>query len=454
MRADDLGARDVTHGVIWRHIVALALPVLVQNLFQQLYLLTDAFVVGQFAGKDALGGIQAATALCDLTLQVCFGICAGCAVVVGQLFGARKDERLTRAVHVAYALALIMGVIATVVGVLGIEPLLRLMGTPDELMGQALGYSRLYFATMVAWLLENMGAAILRSVGDARTPSAIIALACLVNMVLDLIFVAGFGMEAFGAQLATSIAVIVSAALMTWRMMRARGSWRLRPERIRLEGGLAREMLVCGVPLGLQMGAFPLSNTLVQSAINVHGADAVAAWGLAGRLTSILWLVIDAVAVALTAFSAQNYGARRYDRMRSGLRVSLAGMLVVVGVAATVITLLARRLSLAFIDDAAVAAICEPMIAYVAPFFLFYGVSEVISGTIRGAGQSVGPMAITLLGTCLFRILWVLFVVPISPALRTVVASYPISYVLTALAFVVYLRHGGWLRITGESQVD
>lgn len=440
MARQEAGSLDVTRGVIWRHLVALAIPILVQNLFQQAYFLADTYVVGQFAGVDALGGIQAATALCDLVLQLGFGICAGCAVIVGQLFGAHDDERLARSVHVAAAIALVLGVIATIVGLAGIGPLLQVMGTPEELMGQALAYSRLYFATMVFWFAENMCAAILRAVGDARTPSAIIAFACCLNVVLDFAIVGGLGLEAFGAQLATSISVATSAILMISRLVRARGAWRLDWRGIHLEWPIARKMLVCGIPLGLQMGAFPLSNTLVQSAINSFGPTAVAAWGLAGRLTAVLWLFIDAIAVALTAFAAQNYGAGELDRMRRGLRISLAWMVAGAGSIAAILVVLARALSFAFVDDDSVATLLEPMIAYIAPFFVFYGVGEVISGYIRGTGESVGPMAITLLGTCLLRIIWVLVAMPMNPPLSLILLSYPVSYMVTAAAFVVLVR--------------
>ena len=446
------GSLDVTQGVIWKQLALLAIPIMFQNLFQQAYLLVDAFVVGQFAGKEALGGIQATTALCDLALNFCFGVCAGCAVIAGQFFGAHDDARLSRAVHVSYALALVMGLAASIMGPFALEPLLVAMETPQELMGHALAYGRLYFATMVFWLLENIGAALLRAVGDSRSPSAIIAGACIVNAVLDVIFVGALGLEAFGAQLATSISVVLSALAMSYKMMRAQGPWRLEPKGVHLEGQLAKDMLLCGIPLGFQMAAFPLSNTLVQSAINDFGTDAVAAWGLTGRLTSVCWLFVDSIAVALTAFSAQNFGARNIARMRKGLRSALSGTFLGLSLIAVVICSQIRPLAMAFINDAAIAELCRTMTLLIVPFYIFYGFSEVVSGTIRGAGESVRPMAVTLVGTCLFRVVWVLCVVPAYPRLETVIVSYPISYVLTAAVFAAYYVFGHWLKHAEEHE--
>lgn len=439
------GSIDVTQGVIWRQLLALCVPIFFSSFFQQAYALINTYIVGQFGGKIALGGIQSTLSLSELAVGFCVGLGAGCAVITGQFFGQRDDERLSRSVHTAMTLALVVGAFISVLGVVFLPAILTLMGTPRELMWEALAYSRCYFGAMVFSLVLNMGTALLRAVGDTRAPALIIASGCVFNVVFDLIFVAGFKMEALGCGIATALTITINASMVMVRLMRAQGAWRLDPRRLGIDRSICRSMLATGLPLAVQSSLYSISNIIVQSTVNSFGADAVTGWGLAARLDGIVWMVTEALGVAMTTFSAQNFGARNYERMRRGYHVSLVITVGVIGSMALFLLAFVEPLARFFIDDSTVVSYTSTMIHFIAPFYLFYSIVDNTSGAIRGSGESLRPMLLTVIGTVVFRVAWLLAVVPLHHTLQTMLLVYPVTWILTAALFVAYHHFGHWL---------
>lgn len=439
------GSIDVTHGVIWRQLLALCVPIFFASFFQQSHALINTFIVGQFGGKLALGGVQATTSLTELAVGFSVGLGAGCAVISGQFFGQRDDERLSRSVHTAMTLALIIGAAISVAGVAFTPQILALMDTPAELMGESVPYARCYFAAMVGALLLNMGAALLRSVGDTRAPAVIIASGCVINAILDFVLVAVLRLEALGCGIATASTICINAALILWRLVRAPGAWALDVRKLGLDGRICRSMLACGLPLAVQSCAYSISNIIMQSTVNSFGVDAVTGWGLSARLDAIVWMVTEALGVAVTTFAAQNFGARNYRRMRQGYHTSLAITVVLVGVISALLVVFVEPLARFFINDDGVTAYTAKMVHFIAPFYLFYSIVDNTSGAIRGSGESFRPMLLTLLGTCVFRIFWLFWVVPVHHTIETMLFVYPVTWILTAVLFVLYHHFGNWL---------
>ncbi|MCI1665606.1 MAG: MATE family efflux transporter [Atopobiaceae bacterium] len=452
MARQDSGAIDVTKGVIWRQLLALCVPIFFSSFFQQAYALINTFVVGQFAGKAALGGIQATMTLTDFAVGFCVGVGSGCAVISGQYFGAGDSKRLSESVHTAMALAIVGGVGFSLAGLVLIGPILTLMGTPEDLMGEALAYGRCYFGALLFSLVLNMGSALLRAVGDSRTPSVIVGITCVINVILDLVLVAGLHLEALGCGIATASSIAAGAAMTLYRLCHVDGAWRIDLRRIRIDGRIARLMLKTGLPLGIQSSVYSVSNIIAQSAVNSFGSDAVAGWGLSGRIDGIVWMISEALGVAVTTFSAQNFGARRYDRMRRSLHVSLGMTAVLVGGISAILFVFVEPISRFFIDDAGVTGNTVLMLRYIAPFYVCYSLSANISGAIRGSGESLRPMLLTILGTCVFRVIWLLAFVPSHHTLEMVLVSYPVTWILTGILFLVYYRHGHWLVHAREAE--
>ena len=301
-------AIDVAQGVIWQQLLSPCVPIFFSSFFQRAYTLIGTYIVGQFGGKLALGGIHATMVLTELCIGFCVGVGAGCAVITGQFFGQHDDERLSRSVHTAMTLALVGGIVISILGMVFVEPMLVLMNTPHELLAEGVAYARCYFAAMFAALLLNMGTALLRAVGDTRGPAVIIASGCFVNVAFDILFVAVLHMEALGCGIAVVLTICTNASMILVRMMRAPGAWRLSLSKLGIDRGICKSMLSCGLPLGVQSAAYSISNVLIQVSVNSFGADVTTAWGLSGRLDGIIWMVTEALGVSITTFSAQNVG--------------------------------------------------------------------------------------------------------------------------------------------------
>ena len=438
---------DVTEGVIWRQFLQLFWPIFLGSAVQQAYQLVNTFVVGHFAGTDALGGIQATQSLNELAVVFCVGVGAGCAIIVGERFGARDDEGVSVASHTAMALAVVIGLVVTLAAQLVLDPVLRFIHTPEELLWESLAYSRMFLAALTLTLVYNMGAGVLRAVGDTRTPALILGVSLLVAAGLDMVFVAWMRLEAFGCGLSYLLAYAVAALLVVAYLMRSEGPWRIELRRLRMDGRCARRMLVTGIPLGVQSSAYSVSNIVVQSSINSFGATVVTGWGLSARIDGIIWLVADSLGTAVTTFVAQNFGARRWGRIRDSLKVSLAMSFLVVGGLSAVIVLAAEPLARFFVADAGVVAACVTLLRGIGPFYCLYSVSANISGTIRGTGESLRPMLITIAGTCLLRVAWVLLVMPLHHSQVALMLCYPVTWVVTDLAFAWYWRRGAWRRV-------
>ena len=444
-RGGNSGSIDVTQGVIWRQLLSLCVPIFFASFFQQSYALINTFIVGQFGGKLALGGIQATMSLSELAVGFSVGLGAGCAVITGQFFGSHDDERLSRSIHTAMTIALVMGLGISILGVIFIPQVLVLMETPQDLMWEAVSYSRCYFGAMVFGLLLNMGTALLRAVGDTRTPALIIASGCVINVALDLVLVAGMGLEALGCGIATAATLCINCCCVVWRLMRAKGAWRLDLRKLGIDRRIARSMISCGLPLAVQASVYSVSNIIMQSTVNTFGVDAVTGWGLSGRLDAIVWMVTEALGVAITTFSAQNFGARNYARMRQGYHTSLVITVCLVGSMSAFLVVFVEPLARLFIQDAAVTAYTARMVHFIAPFYLFYSIVDNTSGVIRGSGESFRPMLLTILGTCVFRVIWLLVVVPLHHTVETMLLVYPVTWILTAALFVAYHHFGHWL---------
>ena len=438
-------AIDVTQGVIWQQLLSLCVPIFFSSFFQQAYTLIGTYIVGQFGGKLALGGIQATMVLTELCIGFCVGVGAGCAVITGQFFGQHDDERLSRSVHTAMSLALVGGIVVSILGMVFVEPMLVLMNTPHELLAEGVAYARCYFAAMVAALLLNMGTALLRAVGDTRGPAMIIASGCFVNVVLDIIFVAVLHMEALGCGIAVALTICSNATMIVIRMMRAPGAWRLSLSKLGIDRGICKSMISCGLPLGFQSAAYSISNVLIQVSVNSFGADVTTAWGLSGRLDGIIWMVTEALGVSITTFSAQNYGARNYERMRKGYHTSLVLSFVLIGGLSAVLMVFSGPLSRLFIDDAAISGHTTTIIHFIAPFYAIFSIIENASGSIRGAGVSLQPMMLTIFGTVVLRVIWLFAIMPLDPSLEHLLLVYPVTWVITATMFTLYHHSGNWL---------
>ena len=438
---------QITEGSILKPLLSFFFPILLGTFFQQLYNTVDAIIVGNFVGTAALGAVGGPTAVViNFLVNLFVGLSSGATVVIAQYYGARQGQELREAVHTGIALALAAGVVINVVGVLLSGPVLRLMGTPEDVMGYALTYLRVYFCGSIASFIYNMGASILRAVGDTRRPLYFLMAACLTNIVLDLLFVVGFHLDVFGAALATILSQVVSAALVAVSLLRPGTVYAVVPREIRFHPDKLRSIVRIGLPAGIQSNMYTISNMVLQSCINSFGTVTVAAWTAFGKVDGFYWMISGAFGVSITTFVSQNFGARKYDRVKKGVLVCLALTFSVTAVISLLFCGAAPALLRLFTNDAAVIELGHKVMWFTAPFYATFVCIEIFSGAVRGTGDSLKPMLLTCSGVCVLRVLWVLLVLPHFRMLETVLVSYPISWTVTSILYIIYYARGNWLR--------
>ena len=437
----------ITQGVIWKQLLMFFFPILLGTFFQQLYNTADAIIVGKFVGKQALAAVGGSTGtLVNLLVGFFVGLASGASVIIAQLYGARHLENVSRAVHTTIVLALVSGAGLTLFGLAFSQRILLLMGTPEDVMSYAVPYLRIYFLGMIPQLVYNIGSGILRAVGDSRRPMFFLILAAMTNIVLDVIFVLGLNMGVAGAATATVISQVLSASLILTALRHGPVTYRLHLKRLRLHGDMLRRIVRIGLPAGLQSVMYSLSNIIIQSGVNGFGTDVMAAWTAFCKIDGLFWMMISAFGVSITTFAGQNFGAGQYERMRRSVRVCL-GMAACATVLMSAFMLgFGRALLSMFTDDAHVLEIGLLVIRTVVPWWITYLCIEILSGAMRGAGDSMIPTILTLTGICLIRVFWVGVLLPMRHELRVLVFSYPFTWTVTSVMFVAYYLRGSWLR--------
>ncbi|HWT73985.1 MAG TPA: MATE family efflux transporter [Mobilitalea sp.] len=436
------GSNGITDGVIWKQILIFFFPLLFGTFFQQLYNTVDAIVVGQFVGKEALSAVGGTTGtLINLFVGFFIGISSGATVAISQYYGGKYEQEVSKAVHTAIALALVGGTVIMIIGILGAPYALHWMGTPDDIMPYSLTFIRIYFAGMIANLVYNMGAGILRAIGDSKRPLYFLIASVFLNILLDLLFVVVFRWSVAGVALATVISQIFSAVMVCITLMRTGECYQLNLRKIRFHSEMLVKIVRIGFPAGLQSLMYTSSNVIIQSNMNSFGTNTIAAWTAYGKIDGLFWMTMSSFGISITTFVGQNFGAGKYDRVRKGVRVCLRMVMSVAIVLSAVLYFTGPYIYQLFTKDPLVLDIGVEILRFMAPTFFTYVVIEIFSGSLRGLGNSFIPMVMSGLGICALRVLWLFTVVPIIPDVKTVLFSYPLTWTVTSVLFTIYYRY-------------
>ncbi len=437
--------RQITQGPIWKQLLIFFFPILLGTFFQQMYNTVDTIIVGRVVGTTALAAVGATGPLVNMVNGFFIGISSGATVILSQYYGAGIRQGVHDALHTGVALSLVLGAMITVLGV-GLGPwVMSLMNMPENCLADASIYLRIYFAGAIGSMVYNMGAGILRAMGDSRRPMVFLMATCVLNVVLDILFVAVLHMGVAGAALATTVAQFLSAALPIGVLLKLPED-RLELRQLRIDRKLLGRILRIGVPAGLQFVTFDFSNILIQSGVNSFGDVTMAAWTAHGKTDAITWMISGAFGVSVTTFVGQNFGAQKYRRIRQSAWICLGMSVALVGAVAAVILCFRSQILGIYTDDPEVIAVGSVIMLSIMPFNIVFMPIEVFAGTMRGVGYSVVPTVITGCCVCLFRILWLATVVRRWHTLSMLTACYPISWIIAAGVFLtVYLR-GNWLR--------
>lgn len=435
---------NLTEGSIIKGLVAFAIPLFLGQLLQQFYNMADAWVVGNFADNDAFAAVSMAGNLTFAVIGLFNGIAVGGGVVISRYFGAKDEEQVRASIHTNFLLGLISAVLSTVIGVILVPQLLVWMKTPESVMPSALMYFRIYFAGVSTVILYNTCMSIMRALGDSLHPLYYLIFSSIVNVILDLIFVAGFRWGAGGAAFATVIAQGLSVVLCLLRMCRGTEMTTIHWKELRLRRKMMTQVIRQGLPTGVQNSVISIGNIVVQSCINGFGAYAISGHGAFAKIEGLVFLPIMSISMALPTFVSQNLGAGKYERAKKGSAMGIlfgAAVAEFMGFFLYMWTPYALRIFVNSPEAIYYGTVHGRTLTW---FFFLLAFSHCASGALRGCGKSIVPMITMLTCWCGVRIVYVTIAVRIIPVFQTISWAYPLTWFLSSVIFLVFLLRMDW----------
>ncbi len=437
--------KDLTTGPIGREILAFAIPLFLGQLLQQLYNVADAWVVGNFADNNAFAAVSSTGSMTFLVIGFFNGVATGGGVVISKYFGAKNYAAVDKAVHTNFLFGIIASVLATGVGLAIVPWLLRLMKTPDEVMPESLTYLRIYFAGVSTIIMYNIGMAIMRALGDSIHPLYYLILSSIVNIILDLLFVAVLGWGVAGAGIATVIAQGISAILCIVRMCRLDGIGRLRLSSLKYYPDYMGEVIAQGLPNGVQNSVISIGNMVVQTNINSFGSYAMSGVGAYSKIEGFAFLPITSMSISLPTFIGQNLGAKKYDRAKKGAAFGIVSGVLMAEIIGVIFFNFAPQLLRFFVNVDEAVLIGEGHAKRISLFFCLLAFSHCAAGVLRGCGKSIVPMITMLAFWCGVRIVYVTTTLHFIPKFSVISWAYPLTWSLSSIVFLIFLLKSDWV---------
>lgn len=433
---------ELTEGPIGKQLLKFFFPIMFGTFFQQLYNTIDAIVVGRFVSSNALAAVGGSSGMIvNLIVGFFVGLTAGASVIVSQFFGSGDRKKVSQSIHTIYAFSIIGSIVISIIGYFMAPALLDIMKTPSDIYEDSLLYLRVFLLGIVFIFIYNTGSSLLRALGDSKRPLHYLIVCCIVNIVLDILFVVVFHMGVLGVAVATLIAQAISSVLVTIALLHSPDLCDFSLREIRIDWDTLKTQLYIGFPGGIQSSMYALSNLILQTSVNSLGTDAAAAWTAMAKMDAIYWMIGGSLGTAITTFVGQNYGAGKIDRVKRSGRIGLDMYFAFEIVVIAILLGFQRPLFSIFTDNVVVIDIACASFSIMAPFYILFGFIEIYSCTLRGIGDVVLPTVMTMLGICGFRVIWALFVVPLAPSMATISWSYPISWAMTSTCFIIYYRY-------------
>ncbi len=435
----------MTEGSIWKKMVLFAFPLMLGNLFQQLYNTADSLIVGNFLGSNALAAVSSSSSLIQLLIGFFQGLSIGAGVVISQNFGARNKDGVERAVHTSVAIGLLSGVILTAVGILFAPQILIWMDTPKNVLAESVVYFRIYFWGILGFVMYNVFVGILRAIGDSKHPLYYLMISSVMNVVLDVVFIAVFHMGVGAAALATTLSQFASAFLCLIQLIRTKEDCRVTIKRIRFDREMVRQILGVGIPSGIQNSITAVANVVVQSNINAYGEMAMAGCGAFSKIEGFAFMPIMSFNMAITTFVGQNLGAKEYERTEKGARFGILSTMVLAEIVGIITFIFAPALIAAFDRTPEVIVYGVGRARTEALFFFLLAFSHSVSAVLRGAGKSTVPMMVMVVFWCVIRVAILAVGRVVMPSIQIVYWVYPITWALSTIAFIIYYKKADWI---------
>lgn len=435
----------MTEGSIWKKILFFSIPLILGNLFQQLYNTVDSIIVGNYIGSEALAAVGSSGSIITLLIGFCIGASAGAGVVIAQFYGARDKEGVRKAVHTTIAIAIAAGAILTVVGIVTTPLLLKAMGTPKEVFDQASIYLKVYFGGILFSVVYNMSAGILNAVGNSKRSLVYLMIAAISNIFLDLLFVVVFKMGIVGVAIATDISQLLSCIFILWFLVKSEDIYQVKLKDIRCYDNLLGKILKIGLPTGVQNIVISLSNVIVQSSVNSFGAVAMAGFAAYIKVDGFNILPVLSFSMAATTFVGQNVGAGRLDRVKKGMYVSVAMGIIYTVCTGILLLIFAPQVIGVFTQNKQVVEYGVYIMKFFCPFYWMLGILHILAGTIRGTGKTMQAMFVFLFSLCIFRVCWIWVAMAVSHEIGGVMLGYPLSWLVGLIMILLYVWKGNWM---------
>ena len=435
----------MTEGSIFRNLLFFAIPLILGNLLQQTYNAVDSIIVGNYVGSNALAAVGAGTSLINLLIAFGQGAAVGAGVIIAQYLGARDAKNIKKAVHTSVAIALALGVVLTVLGLLFTRRILILMSTPAEVLDDAASYLQVFSVGLVFNVLYNMAAGILNSAGNSKRSLIYLAAAAVTNIVMDIVLIVFCNMGVVGAAVATDLSQAVSCILAFGFLIRVPDDYKVVLKDIRIHRQMMLRVIRIGLPTGIQNMVISLSNILLQSSVNGFGAAAMAGFCAYLKIDGFTVLPALSFSMAITTFVGQNYGAGIYSRLKKGVLVTVIMCTVYTVISGAALLMFAHGVMHLFSSDESVIEYGIAAMKYFCPFYWILGLMHALGGAVRGTGHSMPPMVIMLVSMCLFRIAWILLVLPFFETIDGIFVLYPVTWGIGAVLMIIYFFTAEWL---------
>lgn len=426
---------DMTYGDISKQLFMFTIPILLSQILQQFYNIADTAIIGRYIGTDALAAIGSTGLLISVIVNFFIGLSTGISAVIANQFGANEYDKLKKSISTSLAVSVLLGIVFTIGSLIFMKPIINILQTPKGVYSLAIDYLKICFLGITFQLLYNIGTAILRALGNTKDPLYFLIFSCILNLILDILFIVYFGWGVKGAAIATLISQILATLLVMYKIMSLDDNCKLSLKQIKIYRGYTKDIFLVGLPAGLQAIFMSISSLIIQSSINSFGAEAMAGMTIFAKVEGFLYFPLFSLGLAVTGFVGQNFGAKEYERVKEGINISLKISVYTSLIFIIILNIFAPYILKLFTNDAAVIKVGLESIRIVFPSYVLYAMNQIYIGSLRGIEKTFEPMLISLFAHCIFRVIWCFVLLQYFHNMKVIYSSYSVSIVLM---FVLY----------------
>ena len=426
---------DMTYGDTSKQLFMFTIPILLSQILQQFYNIADTAIIGRYIGTDALAAIGSTGLLISVIVNFFIGLSTGISVVIANQFGANEYDKLKKSISTSLAVSVLLGIVFTIGSLIFMKPIINILQTPKGVYSLAIDYLKICFLGITFQLLYNIGTAILRALGNTKDPLYFLIFSCILNLILDILFIVYFGWGVKGAAIATLISQILATLLVMYKIMSLDDNCKLSLKQIKIYRGYTKDIFLVGLPAGLQAIFMSISSLIIQSSINSFGAEAMAGMTIFAKVEGFLYFPLFSLGLAVTGFVGQNFGAKEYERVKEGINISLKISVYTSLIFIIILNIFAPYILRLFTNDAAVIKVGLESIRIVFPSYVLYAMNQIYIGSLRGIEKTFEPMLISLFAHCIFRVIWCFVLLQYFHDMKVIYSSYSVSIVLM---FVLY----------------